>query len=1435
MIGEGTTIGGLPSSRIEQRSGGSIVLTPNGVDGTGIVVRESGSVGIGTTSPGARFEVRKVDGGNAFRFANFVDGGSLGAWAGTYAAEFRSVTSGTTHGVLINHNEANDARRVLDISDASGVFATFVNGKVGIGNSLPSYKLDVTGTTRIGATGSLLIASNDANTVNLRPGVSNGDIYITDDSGDPLRGITVANGGALGVGTATPGAKLEVAGQVKITGGSPANGRVLTSDATGLATWTDLSGLSGVTGTGVNGHVSYWTGANTQGYDNTGNFFWDATNDRLGIGTATPAERLQVTARSLFVNLMIGEGTTINGLPSSRIEQRSGGSIALDVNGSDNSGILIRETGDVGIGTVSPGRKLELYGTTPGIKINDPNASGNAFVELSTVDGGLSYFQNTGGRTRIHVGGGERMTFLNSGKIGINTTTPVTLFSILSGDADFTTGMSLGRTNTSNGKYVLTNSDNNVFRVAFASNTGTAHADYTNRMVIDANGNVGIGNLSAPAQKLEVNGGTIRATALGGSGTKLVQTNNSGDLSVSSLDPATLALTTNINGTTNYVPKFTGANTIGNSQIYDNGTNVGFGTTSPGNSIHIHRNGSTPVIQLYSDRSASSSSPNQLMENRILFGGVNNQGWSTPNGAGIDFYTNYPAETSTGRLNFWAYPNTSASPVLTVWNGSVGVGTASPLAPLQINAAQPTGTVTATAVGTRMMGQLDVQATDAYTTQKGGRITFSGVYNSGGALSTFAAIQGKKFNAVDNNSGGNLEFITGNNATGVETVNMIIDNTGNVNIPGLVASAAVYTDASKNLTTSTPTSGTLGYWTRSSTNLYNTTLTDNVGVGTNAPGYPFEVSRASAIGGWLSHYVNGASHVYLAHGSGYGIHINTGNTAAGQYALQVYNGSSNILYAQNDGNVGLGTGSPATRLDLATAPSNKPLIRFNPGSTTGVDYTGGYAHNDFLMGSYASGGYPQHYISNGYLQDGNRKFHIGTASDANFNGSTTFTPQFTFTSGGSLGLGTTGPAAKLHIFSGNPGSGIGPYYTHQLRIDNSADAGLTLTTPTANAAYLWHNTPLDGASAGIKFDGTSRYMAFFTVNGTERMRIDNVGNVGLGTASPGNALHIHRNGSTPILQLYSDRSGSSSSPAQLMEAKILFGGVNNQGWSTPNGAGIDFHTNYPAETSTGRLNFWAYPNSSASPVLTVWNGRVGVQNTSPACALDVIGPNTQIGGSNQGGVIFQAQDPNGRPAIQAFGNIDGSGFWDGAGAAINVRNQNGTGRSINTSGSIVCRTDIFVGTCGFWIGATWCSDKRWKKDIEPMHDVLGQVMKLQGVKYNWRTSEFPQMNFDSTRQIGFIAQEVEKLFPEVVNTNKEGYKTVHYEKLTAVLTEAMKEQQEEIECMKSDYEELKQENERLKLENERNRTSNEKLNTDVKSMKAQLDVISERLNIKSEK
>lgn len=90
-----------------------------------------------------------------------------------------------------------------------------------------------------------------------------------------------------------------------------------------------------------------------------------------------------------------------------------------------------------------------------------------------------------------------------------------------------------------------------------------------------------------------------------------------------------------------------------------------------------------------------------------------------------------------------------------------------------------------------------------------------------------------------------------------------------------------------------------------------------------------------------------------------------------------------------------------------------------------------------------------------------------------------------------------------------------------------------------------------------------------------------------------------------------------------------------------------------------------------------------------------------------------------------------------------------------------------------------CSDERYKKDITQITGALESLMNIKGVKFNWKTEEYKDKNFTDALQIGVIAQEIESYYPELVLTNNDGYKSVDYPKLTAVLIEAIKEQQEQ--------------------------------------------------------
>ncbi|MDM8560879.1 tail fiber domain-containing protein [Candidatus Parabeggiatoa sp. HSG14] len=85
------------------------------------------------------------------------------------------------------------------------------------------------------------------------------------------------------------------------------------------------------------------------------------------------------------------------------------------------------------------------------------------------------------------------------------------------------------------------------------------------------------------------------------------------------------------------------------------------------------------------------------------------------------------------------------------------------------------------------------------------------------------------------------------------------------------------------------------------------------------------------------------------------------------------------------------------------------------------------------------------------------------------------------------------------------------------------------------------------------------------------------------------------------------------------------------------------------------------------------------------------------------------------------------------------------------------------------------SDQRHKKNIHSLENTLSKLAQLRGVSFKWKDNA---QNADT--QIGLIAQEVETVLPELVSTDNEGYKSIAYGKLTAVLIEALKEQQLQI-------------------------------------------------------
>ncbi len=95
------------------------------------------------------------------------------------------------------------------------------------------------------------------------------------------------------------------------------------------------------------------------------------------------------------------------------------------------------------------------------------------------------------------------------------------------------------------------------------------------------------------------------------------------------------------------------------------------------------------------------------------------------------------------------------------------------------------------------------------------------------------------------------------------------------------------------------------------------------------------------------------------------------------------------------------------------------------------------------------------------------------------------------------------------------------------------------------------------------------------------------------------------------------------------------------------------------------------------------------------------------------------------------------------------------------------------------------SDRRWKTNFKKIENPLDKISKINGYYYNWKNKK------DKSLQVGVIAQEIEAVLPEIVDTDNQGYKSVDYAKIVALLIESTKAQQKEIENLKKEIENLK--------------------------------------------
>jgi hypothetical protein len=194
--------------------------------------------------------------------------------------------------------------------------------------------------------------------------------------------------------------------------------------------------------------------------------------------------------------------------------------------------------------------------------------------------------------------------------------------------------------------------------------------------------------------------------------------------------------------------------------------------------------------------------------------------------------------------------------------------------------------------------------------------------------------------------------------------------------------------------------------------------------------------------------------------------------------------------------------------------------------------------------------------------------------------------------------------------------------------------------------------------------------------------------------------------------------------------------------------------------------FTSTPTGSVATNLVHIAGSSAVLRVGPQFASDdrdyieliANGSNTKIVSPNE---TFTLQNLSGIISLQT--------------ATTYISGALGVGTATPTTVGLIRATNDVIAFYG--------SDERLKTNIEPITGSLHMLNKINGYYFDWK--EMPGIHENQGRDIGVIAQEIEKILPEIVTTRDNGYKAVKYEKLVVLLIQAINEQQEQINDLKN--------------------------------------------------
>jgi hypothetical protein len=526
-------------------------------------------------------------------------------------------------------------------------------------------------------------------------------------------------------------------------------------------------------------------------------------------------------------------------------------------------------------------------------------------------------------------------------------------------------------------------------------------------------------------------------------------------------------------GTTNYLSKWTSGSALGNSLVFDNGTNVGIGTATPAKKLHI-KGGDDDVLFLDNggQRYTTQYFANNGTTKALLAWDNTNSLYSIGSAVASDF-------------NFL----TANAERMRITNaGNVGIGTTAPATRLHVDGSGHALVVSNDTgnrrvyIGTDSTGEPSIQATLSNGTARQLNIN-----PDGGNVGIGTTSPDKKLVVTGDGTGTakiGIAGFTGGNYTGISFNGTLSE--GNYNILSSPTDPTLYINR--------PTGSSIQFRQNNVTQMI-IGVDGNVGIGTTSPSYKLHVN--GAFGTNPGAYVSGDTYGILGVSKGIsnasaGVNYYQGSTQ--KWFTGVYENSDNygfysvgtagfpMVIQYSTGNVGIGTTAPGARLEVVAGNTTSISVRSGNSGQYSI-LSVGRTSSDIIIASAASSG---QFWTGSVAGDGWVGSTNGTLSLGN---DTTGVANLTIKSG-NVGIGTTAPQVKTHIY--NPTDISLAYDENQY--------GLWISqTSTSKSLILGYSNTLNAGIINAVHSGVAWRDILIATNG---------GNVGIGTTSPGQKLDV---------------------------------------------------------------------------------------------------------------------------------------------------------------------------------------------------------------------------------------------------------------------------------------------------------------------------------------